>query len=230
MRGGPDFPAPEMSAVYVYALQDRPGRRRVLLGHVIEIMRVDRIYAAVERRSAAPRMSEASLRTQHQIVVRLGKVADAILPVRFGALVDAEALQRVVHRRQAVLAKSFEQVRGREQMTVRIFGPAPRQSAAVSLKARSGTEYLAGRRASRDTLPPAAALISRAVRGLASAEQIDGARGGMQAALNHLVSRGCATEYRMLVRDAVASLSRVSVTISGPWPPFAFVPDLWASD
>jgi hypothetical protein len=220
-----------MSAVYVYALQDRPGRRRVLLGHVIEIMRVEGLYAAVERRSAAPRMSEASLRAQHQIVVRLGEAVDAILPVRFGALVDAKELHRVVRLRQAVLAKSLEHVRGREQMTVRVFGPARRPSAAASPKARSGTEYLAGRRASRDRLPPAAALISGAVRGLVSAEQIDGARGGMEAALNHLVPRGCATEYRALVRDAAAALgSRVSVTISGPWPPFAFVPDLWASE
>ena len=72
-----------MSAIYVYALQDRPGRKRVLLGHVIEIIPVDGIYAAVERRSAVPRMSEAALRVQHQIVVRLGRTADAILPARF---------------------------------------------------------------------------------------------------------------------------------------------------
>jgi Gas vesicle synthesis protein GvpL/GvpF len=218
-----------MSAVYVYALQDRAGRRRSLLGHVIEIIPVEGIYAAVERRSAAPRMSEASLRVQHQIVVELGRAADAILPARFGALVESKELQRVVRLRQGILQESLERVRSREQMTVRIFGPSRRPSVAGSRKARSGTEYLARRRSSL-TPPPTAALVSRAVRGLVSAEEIDGARGGIQATLNHLVSRGCAAEYRALVREAVADMeARVRVTVSGPSPPFAFVPDLWMS-
>ncbi len=219
-----------MSAIYVYALQDRPGRRRVLLGHVIEIIPVEGIYAAIERRAAVPRMSEAALRVQHQIVVRLGRTADAILPARFGAVLDAKELQRVVRLRRGVLVKGFEQVRGREQMTVRIFGPVRRPGIGAPLKARSGTEYLGQRRTSRATLPRSAALISRAVRGLVSAEQIGGARGSIQATLNHLVTRGRATEYKALVRGTVAGMgSRVTVTVSGPWPPFAFVPDLWGS-
>jgi hypothetical protein len=219
-----------MSAVYVYALQDRAGRRRSLLGHVIEIIPVEGIYAAVERRSAAPRISEASLRVQHQIVVELGRAADAILPAgsaRSWSRRSSSAL--CVRLRQGILQESLERVRGREQMTVRILGPSRRSSVAGSRKARSATEYLARRRSSL-TLPPTAVLVSRAVRGLVSAEEIDGARGGIQATLNHLVLRGCAAEYRALVRDAVADMkARVTVTVSGPWPPFAFVPDLWMS-
>ncbi len=126
--------------------------------------------------------------------------------------------------------KGFEQVRGREQMTVRIFRPVRQPGIGASHKARSGTEYLGQRRTSRATLPRSAALISRAVRGLVSAEQIGGARRSIQATLNHLVTRGRATEYKALVRGTVAGMgSRVTVTVSGPWPPFAFVPDLWGS-
>ena len=82
-----------MSNVYVFALVERPAASATTMRiarHRIEFMPVRGIYAAVERRRTQPRISEASLRGQHDVVVKLARRCEAILPVRFGAWVDEQ--------------------------------------------------------------------------------------------------------------------------------------------
>jgi len=217
-------------SLYVYALLNAAVPAPRLPGHRIEIIKVAGLLVAVERLVEAPGISESTLRAQHQIVVRLGRAANAILPVRFGAFLDEDELERVIRLRRGTLRKALQDVRGKEQMTVRIFGPAKRPESAVA--AVSGTEYLLARAASaRAPLPPVAGAIGRAVRSLVTSERIDGGRGGIQATLNHLVRRGRAAHYRSLVNAAVAEVELpAAIVVSGPWPPFAFAPDLRKSD
>jgi len=216
--------------LYVYAILDAGMPAPRVRGHRIEMLPVAGIWVAVEHLAEAPRISESTLRDQHQIVVRLGRAAKAILPVRFGAFLDAGELERVIRLRRGTFRKALQEVRGKEQMTVRIFGPAMRPEFAIPPV--SGTEYLRARAASaRAPLPPVAEAIGRAVRSLVTSERTDSGRGGIQATLNHLVRRGRAAQYRSLVNAAVAQIeSPAAVVVSGPWPPFAFAPDLWESD
>jgi hypothetical protein len=215
-------------ALYVYALlaarMPAPRVRR----HTIEILEVDRLFAAVERVTTAPALTEAALRDQHRIVLRLSSETDAILPARFGALMDQDELERVVRLRRAALRTALRQVRGRQQMTVRVFGPAPARRGA--LVAASGTDYLLARaRSSRAFLPPLARAICRAVRPLAVLERVDPGRGGVQATMHHLIQRDSIQRYLDLVDATVSAReSPPAVAVSGPFPPFAFTPDLWS--
>jgi hypothetical protein len=195
-------------------------------GHRLEMMSVAGVYAIVEALEEAPPVTEQTLREQHAIVVRLAKNAQAILPARFGSLVERDELSRIIALRRAVLRRAFALVLGKQQMTVRIFGPAERPRA--SSRSSTGTEYLLSRAASRPPVPAIARTISAAVRPVVGAEQIDAGQGGIRVTLNHLVQRGRVTRYRSLVEAAIAETDPdATVVTSGPWPPFAFAPDLW---
>jgi Gas vesicle synthesis protein GvpL/GvpF len=211
--------------LYVLALLDE--RIRAPRGSGIAIVGVAGLFAAVRKTPGAPGLSEAALREQHRIVLNLGEAARAILPVRFGTVVNRDSLEQTLRAGRAVLQEAFATVRDREQMTVRVFGSAPPRPAASA--AGSGTEYLLARAAhARPQLPSLALGIVRAVAPLARAERVDPGQREVQVALHHLVDRGRASEYRALVASAVGpTVPSSSVVISGPWPPFAFVPDLW---
>jgi hypothetical protein len=224
-----------MTKVYVYALVERPpvrGKsavRRLVAGrHRIEFVSIRGIYAAIERRRTQPGFSEASLRDQHRLVVALARRCDAILPVRFGGLVTLAELERLVEAREQALRRAIEQVRYREQMTVRIFSDDERRGGPTPAAA-TGTAYLHARKAAASPkLTPLASSIREAVAPLAVDERIDAGRGRLQLAFHHLVDRGRSADYEARVEGVVSrSNAADSIVISGPWPPFAFVPDLW---
>ncbi len=217
-----------MNAVYVYALVQHKARSRPVLGRRIEFVPVGGIFAAIERRVSAPEITEATLREQHQVVSALARFCDPILPVRFGALLERDELERVLALRSDVLRGAFDLVRHKEQMTVRIFGNAQVRDHS-SRRRSSGTVYLED---VRNAARPRTTALSDAVRSalsvIAAGERIDTGRGRLQIAMHHLIERGRAEEYRAIVdRAVVQSRASEQVVISGPWPPFAFSPDLW---
>jgi Gas vesicle synthesis protein GvpL/GvpF len=210
---------------YVYALLQDPGQRVTLPSHRLELVRFGDIAAAVERRRTRPAISERALRKQHRCVQQIHDVVDAMLPVRFGALVDRSELERVIDLRRTVLRRALRQVRGKVQMSIREFGRAADQP-HVTGPAGSGTDYLRARAAaSRPVLSPAADELRRAVRALVSAERLDSGRGALQFSIHHLVGRARLDDYKARVDRAIESAPQL--VLSGPWPPFAFAPDLW---
>jgi hypothetical protein len=210
---------------YVYALLDASVRAPWPAIRGVEILEVAGIAAAVERRRRAPKTTEAALRKQHRLVVELSDLADAILPVRFGALVDPDELERVVGRRGGTLRKALRHVRGKRQMTVRVFGEI--NPSGVRGTPATGTEYLLARAGPRsEDLPAIAASIRNALRSIVSDERIDAPHGSIQVTMNHLVRRDRLERYRSFVTSAIAGFEQ-HVTVSGPWPPFAFAPDLF---
>jgi hypothetical protein len=224
----------DAQSLYVYALLDRrvapprlPRRRR------LEVIEVAGVAAAVEHLDEPLPLNEQTLREQHQIVVRLARTAKAILPVRFGTLVDRAELEGVIEARQDVLQQALRDVHGKVQMTVRVFGRPKRLPAASA--AASGAEYLRARAAQHaPTLPKLAHAIVEAVRPFVSAEVIDAGRGNVLVTINHLIDRKVASRYLSIVKPidqkptAHGPRSTVHV-VSGPWPPFAFAPDLLSS-
>jgi hypothetical protein len=228
-RAGSTVPRPTR-LVYVHALVDSRLPTLRVRGHVIRTIPVAGMFAAVERLDDAPRISEEALRTQHAIVVRLGRNTNAVLPARYGAFMPEDELFRVVRQRRGVLLEALALVRGKQQMTVRILGrrrTGARRDAPV--KEASGTAYLRARVESVvGSSSPAVDVIRQAVRPLVSAERIEAGAGAIHATITHLVARGRAPRYRALVKAACAKAERLpQISISGPWPPFAFVPELW---
>ena len=223
-----------MSLNYVYALMDASSHRGArhprglrVLGRTIRLLRIGDISAAVEDRAGPPELSEAALRFQHQVVVALARRFEALLPVRFGAIVEADELASLISARRAALQRGFDLVRGREQMTVRIFGSERAEPDPRPL--RTGIDYLRRQRlGARAFVPAAGQRIRSAVKGMIEEERLDPGRGRILATLHHLIARGLADEYRSRVRLALEGLPRrEQVVVSGPWPPFAFTPDVW---
>jgi hypothetical protein len=216
-----------MSALYVYALSGRRTAPFAVQGHQIEFVKFGTVHAAVERPAERPAVSEAALRTQHDIVIRISASVDDVLPVRFGAFVEEEELGQLIAMRREVIERALELVRGRVQMTARLRGQEAsdaRPAVSPAIAVASGTAYLEARRsAAARPLTPMAMSVAGAVRHLAVSETIDSEAARTSIALYHLIDKRHVQEYK----DALFSLHSDVLTVTGPWPPFAFAPDLW---
>jgi hypothetical protein len=215
------------TGLYVFALAGRKARSFSAAGHRIEFVDAAGVYAAVERLEARPDVSEAALRTQHDIVAQVATRVDAILPARFGSFVDAAELERVVALRRDVIAEALALVRGRVQMTVRLFDPEGRPDPPPRGNAATGTAYLEGRRAAAaGRALPQAEAIAAAVKDIVAAARTEPGHGRVAGTIYHLVDRADVGKYKRALSTLEAS-SGGGMTVTGPWPPFGFVPDLW---
>jgi hypothetical protein len=112
-------------------------------------------------------------------------------------------------------------------MTLRVFGPrrrAPRAAEAPRLG--PGTRYLVARRRAHGIpeLDPIRPLLD----GLVSDERVQRhAAPPLVASVYHLVPRGRCAQYRAGVARAARRLAPLRLTVSGPWPPYAFGADAW---
>lgn len=218
--------------LYVYALVDRELPRVRVSGHAIETFALGGLHAAAERTERAPEITERNLCEQHEIVVDLAARVPAILPARFGALVDREELERILSARHAQLAAALALVRGREQMTIRLIGDEPGagpRPSSPDAGAGPGAQYLDKRRAAAGyPLPDAVERLHAAVRTLIAAARAEPGRGGVRAMVYHLIERGSSARYCRALAEASAEASPFVVKVSGPFPPFAFAPEMLA--
>jgi hypothetical protein len=218
-----------MTRLYVIALTDERVTPPRAAGRRLEVIPVAGIYAVVQKLSERPVPSEDALRQQHDAVVRVAKRSSAILPARFGSFVTRQELEEVLTARREELRRSFDLVRHREQMTMRVFGGAPAPAAAATAPAASGTRYLQARReakAGRRLPAPVRDLIAIA-RPWVKAERVEAGGERVHATVYHLIERGRGAEYRRAVESRPVADESLLIRVTGPWPPFAFAPDLW---
>jgi hypothetical protein len=229
-----------MSRIYVYALVEQRARSLRIGNRAIRFVECRRasignrqsaignIYAAVEHLARAPELSESALKLQHEILAGLARRFDAILPARFGAFIEQQELFHIVQLRREILREGLASVRGHEQMTVRIFGGAPQTSRGLTANT-TGTAYLERRRSvQRGPLPAVAERIRTSVGTIATRECVEPGRSNVRAVLHHLIPKGRSADYIGLVENAAAGSREERVTVSGPFAPFAFTPDIWA--
>jgi hypothetical protein len=213
--------------VYVYALAE-PGlpRRFSILGRRLLSMDFSGIDAIVERGAAVESSTEA-IERQHGIITRLADRGGTILPARFGSTVTEASLRALLERRRDEVSAALRQVRGCEQMTVRVFGE-PQQAAAMP-SSPSGTAFLQQRRAQAHRETAEVAVIRREFGDSVRAERVERGRHGIRVTVFHLVPRKHLATYqrRALVLQHKLRQDGVTVTITGPWPAFAFTPDLF---
>jgi hypothetical protein len=225
-----------MSHVYVVALTSHHAPPFSVEGHRIEFIEVDDVFAAIERRSAPPSVSEAELRSQHDLVTAIFNRTDDLLPVRFGAWIDRRELASVVSRQKSAIVDALQLVRGRVQMTIRF--PALRMETrpdrTSSDRAESGTEYLKARREAEHRMPEEAAALRSAVRNFVVAERVNPGSERKAASLDPAIFGQVPSLYHLIPREAVAAYKAATqpfepsvAVVSGPWPPFAFAPDRW---
>ena len=211
-----------MSPLYLYAVIDEePGALGSgLAGEPLRLIRCgDLLVVAGE---ADPKVTPENLAAQDAVVRRLS--ATAVLPIRFGEKAqDEEELCKLLKPRISDLAAALDRVRGCEQMTLRVFGdPAPPPPAPPE-PSGPGTRYMEARRREIErarSLPEIGPLLDR-LRPLVRAERIERKeQGTLLGTVYHLIEREDLPVYKEALKD------EQGVTVSGPWPPYAFAPGL----
>jgi Gas vesicle synthesis protein GvpL/GvpF len=218
-------PAPQ--GRYVYAIVGGSAvapRARGIGGRGLVRVRAGRVAAIAEPMDRPLAVGVERLQAQERLVRRLAARHAAILPARFGSHAkDERELQSLLRTRGASLARGLRRVRGAEQMILRLFfselpGP-PRGPSGPG----SGTAYLR-RRAGADIPSLQAVRAALARLRIVRDERVE----VQQEALTvfHLISRGASRRYATAVFEAISRESGVAAIVSGPWPPYAFAPEV----
>jgi hypothetical protein len=219
-------------AWYVFALVDEvpAGRAGKGLTGPLSVRRLAGAFAVVERRGDVPPVEFGSLKKHQDVVARLARQVPAILPVRFGTLLDEEHLDEATSERDDEIAEAFELVRDRVQFTWRINrgrGIGDRGSGRKPQRdlPKSGAEYL--RRAARaaNPAPPAAFRALRPkLAPLMAKQRYQPGTAAIPEAVYHLVDKATVDRYVAAASAVKKTSPRLAVT--GPFPPFAFAPEI----
>jgi hypothetical protein len=221
---------------YVFALVDAApsGAKGRGLSGPLALLAVPGGFAVVERRADVPPVELGSLERHQDVLTRLVSRVPAIIPVRFGTLLDEDEIDERLGEREAEIAEAFAAVRDRVQFTWRRRGRAAKsQERGTGTNGRgangetsgSGTEYLRrAASAAKPAIPAAWRAVRAGLAALIAAERYQSASGPVPESLYHLVARDAAALYQeraSALRDADPKLRT-----TGPWPAFAFVPDM----
>jgi len=215
-------------AWYIFALVDAaPGGRmgRGLRGP-LRARPTAGAYAIVERRDDVPPAELGSLRAHQAVVSRLAGAVPAILPVRFGTLLEDDALDEALSERDEDIAEALALVRHRAQFTWRRARPSGPKEASRPSKAATdgGAAYLRRAAKTANVAPPAFRLLRDRLRAFVVREKFQPAASGMPDTLYQLIENTAVERYRAIA-DAL-TLTDPSLRMSGPWPPFAFAAEL----
>ena len=218
-------------AWYVFALVDEmpTGKPGAGLSGPLGIRPIGSILAVVERRADVPPAEFGTLQRHQAVVTDLAARVPAILPVRFGTLMDEDALEEVLGEREEDIADGLDLVRDRVQFTwrrtqVRSTKTEVRSTKRTTATELSGGEYLRQAARAAKPAPPAAwRAIRSKLAPLIASERYQPASAAAPESLYHLVGRTETQKYRLLA-DKLAS-SGSSVHVTGPFPPFAFAPE-----
>lgn len=195
------------------------------------------VVAAEAEPEELPPTPEALAR--HDAVVRaLASQVQALLPARFGWMAaDDAALRASLEPHRERLLEALDLTAGREQMTLRVYGPRAPETVDASPAVpsdRPGTRYLEARRedAQRRREVREIEPLRDALRPLVRAERVErhppaglpprGPDLSHLATVHHLVDRGRAEDYRAAVLAHQESLVPVQLTVTGPWTPYAY--------
>ena len=232
------------TSLCVYAIVGRRFGRRVAMGGIraggarLRAVNAAATSAMVAERTGALLPTVRALRAHDAVVRRTARIAPAVLPVRFGTLVASDrSLVALLDEWSDELLAALALVDRRCQMTLRLFAPA----GAVSLPEESsapdtltvdgnlpGTSYLAGRARAHARAQSAPELepLREALASIVAAERITRHdQGPLLLTAYHLIPQGAAPAYRKLLQRH-AGLLHARATVSGPWPAYAFVPEL----
>jgi hypothetical protein len=218
-------------SVYLYAVVGtRPASAcgNGVCAEPLRIVPCGNLFAVVGDVPETPALTAMTLRTQDAVLRRLATAVDAVLPARFGTLMDDDStLAGVLEGRARQLGEALARVAGCEQMTLRVWGDGPNAQApaAGDASAGPGTRYLTARRRAHEQanqvpeLEPLRGMLGDLVR----AERVERHdRPPLLATVQHLVSRGAGPRYVAIVDSARAGLRPWRLSVTGPWLCYAF--------
>jgi hypothetical protein len=218
-----------VSGLHAYAVVARaPARLGAgLASERLRAVVIGRLVVIAGELRAPPPLTARSLRGHDDVVRRVSERADAVLPCRFGPLLEDErALAAALAPREAELLAAVERVRGCEQMTVRVFDGARRPRAARPTAVRggegAGARYLASRARVLAREIGAVDALHAALSPIARDEAVETHdKPPLLATLHHLVARGAGEAYRAAILGAPLAAG-LRAAVAGPAPPYAF--------
>ena len=177
--------------------------------------------------------------TQQAIVEHARIISDCfrtmtVLPFRFGTIFESdEALRRAVRTNRKAFFESLSRLRGKSEMHVKIVvKDGTIEEAVADIPVGVGGEYLrklrdrASRERERQTK---ARALSMQVHKLfcpleedVSCKRMDS--GNMLIDFAHLIDTNTVAKYQNRYSAATRHFKDCQVTISGPWPPYHFMP------
>ena len=237
----------------VYAVVPGGGGRvstRGLGGEALRPIVVGRQAAIAGSLPRVPGPSAKALAHYDQILRALTSRFSSVLPARFGTCFrNVDELRLALASRERLLSRDLKRVRGRAQMTIRIFSGSGRSGSRLQASdsgknseqpgarspqptasdpgawspepGASGAAYLRARAAdaSRAQHIPGFDPVRDAVRRWVREEQVE--KRDEVASVYHLVPRASVGAYRRAIERAAAG-SRLRMIVSGPHPPYAF--------
>ena len=217
---------------YVFALVDRPPAERQGRGlaNALAVCRVPGAFAVVERRADVPPAELGALRTHDAVVARIAGAVPAILPVRFGTLLELDDLEETLAEREEELAEAFALVRGRVQFTWRVARGAQGAQGASGASCARGASGAGG---------ASGASGARGAQGLgAEARRAKAAAMTGTEYLKHAAAKAAPPAAFRAIREtlrplvvgeryqpATATLPNLRLRVTGPSPAFAFARD-----
>lgn len=168
----------------------------------------------------------------HERVVEVALEVGAVLPFRYGTVVDEVAVRAFVQTHSARIARQLAQVRGRVEVSLKLIelSPPPPREPVSPARPSTGLEYMQRRREAvrrlEERAERARAVVARVEERLAP--WIADRRHRLApddrvlAAITHLIPREAVGEWTQAVADLRPQLTGLDCLASGPWPPYHF--------
>jgi hypothetical protein len=184
---------------------------------------------------ATAKMDEKNV-LEHARVVSVCFRANTVLPFRFGTIFDSDdALRQAVRANRRAFGVSVAKLRGKSEMHIKLIvrdGSLREAMTEIQLPDTVGGEYLSKLRekASRDReRQTKARALSVQVHKLFNPleEEISCkkvAADGMLIDIAHLIDSKSVEKYQNRYNTAAKQLKNCELAISGPWPPYHFLP------
>lgn len=233
-----------MGGIYLYGIVDRkctlpaqPG----LQGRKIYPLIHRSIAGVVSHLQQLEQCQEADLLAHARVVERVMTVA-SILPFRFGTVLSSEAaVVELLGHQFAAFREGLDQVRGRVELGLRAYWSAScpaldRKAPSLALSAyhrrgkRSVHDFLRGWRHRAEWERRGEELIA-GIHGqlepLAVESTLEGfSSEGELLTASYLVEEAAVEDLRAEVRAMMDQYREVDLYLSGPWPPYSFVPHI----
>jgi hypothetical protein len=219
---------------YVYAITDLAAPLALadgIDGHSLLLHQVDGIGAVCSEHDCATVAPTAQNVWHHEKVVEAAMELGAVLPARFGTCMEKrEEVDEVLRRNRTMIQSALQHVHGRVEMGVRAMIPPDDAPTQNTSPARSGREYLLQRAQFERRLEArreeAAALHDELSRDAIESSMPAAVTGQLLLRGAYLIDREKVDDFRKHVRKVSTAHPALHLFITGPWPPYHFVPAL----
>lgn len=174
---------------------------------------------------------------EHARVVSVCFRTATVLPFRFGTIFDSEdALRQAVRSNRRAFGQSVARLRGKSEMHLKLVvrdGSLRQAMIDIELPDTVGGEYLsklrekASRERERQTKARALSVqvhkLFNPLEEEVSCKKV--AQDGMLIDIAHLIDSKSVEKYQNRYSTAAKQLKNCELVISGPWPPYHFLPD-----